>query len=187
MKFTLAFLGLAATALAMPQVDGFSSSNGPQGDGVGNSNGAATANGAGAGNGVGNQGNSQVRFAVPDDVTVKQASEKCGDNTQLSCCNKAVAAGDSTSISEGPLADGLRGLLGGDGSGSQGLGLFEQCGKLTVIPISMSIFTFTRLQYLTRNSWRSHQPALQAERCLLPEERQLLRKHPLPLHLHDHD
>ncbi|KAF9894860.1 hypothetical protein FE257_004481 [Aspergillus nanangensis] len=130
MKFSAAILALAATALAAPQVGG------PQGDGVGNSNGAATANGAGAGNGVGNQGNSQVRFGVPDNVTVKQASEKCGDGAQLSCCNKATYNGDSTSISEGPLADGLKGLLGGSGSGAEGLGLFQQCSKL---PLNLNI------------------------------------------------
>ncbi|KAL2866254.1 hydrophobin family protein [Aspergillus lucknowensis] len=87
-----------------------------------------------AGNGVGNKGNSNVRFPVPDDVTVKQASDKCGDQAQLSCCNKAVYAGDSTAVDEGILAGTLSNLLGA-GSGAEGLGLFEQCSKLNVAAI----------------------------------------------------
>ncbi|KAL4917979.1 hypothetical protein BDW62DRAFT_210890 [Aspergillus aurantiobrunneus] len=90
-----------------------------------------TAAGNGVGNGAGNKGNSNVRFPVPDDVTVKQASDKCGDQAQLSCCNKAVYAGDTTEVDEGLLAGALSNLLGA-GSGSEGLGLFEQCSKLNI-------------------------------------------------------
>ncbi|KAF7178014.1 hypothetical protein CNMCM7691_006654 [Aspergillus felis] len=82
-----------------------------------------------AGNGVGNKGNANVRFPVPENMTVKQATEKCGDQAQLSCCNKAVYAGDVTDIDEGILAGTLKNLIGG-GSGSEGLGLFDQCSKL---------------------------------------------------------
>ncbi|KAF7160818.1 hypothetical protein CNMCM5623_006412 [Aspergillus felis] len=88
-----------------------------------------------AGNGVGNKGNANVRFPVPENMTVKQATEKCGDQAQLSCCNKAVYAGDVTDIDEGILAGTLKNLIGG-GSGSEGLGLFDQCSKLDLqIPI----------------------------------------------------
>nr|6GCJ_A Chain A, Hydrophobin [Aspergillus fumigatus A1163] len=88
-----------------------------------------------AGNGVGNKGNANVRFPVPDDITVKQATEKCGDQAQLSCCNKATYAGDVTDIDEGILAGTLKNLIGG-GSGTEGLGLFNQCSKLDLqIPI----------------------------------------------------
>ncbi|KAL3433212.1 fungal hydrophobin [Aspergillus tetrazonus] len=69
----------------------------------------------------------RVRFLVPDNVTVKQGSSKCGDQAQLSCCNKAEYAGDTTKVTSGPLS----GLLG-SGSGAEGLGLFSQCSKLDV-------------------------------------------------------
>ncbi|KAL3481806.1 rodlet protein [Aspergillus californicus] len=90
-----------------------------------------------AGNGLGNKGNSNVRFPVPDDVTVKQASEKCGDQAQLSCCNKAIYAGDSTEVADGLLAGALSNLIGA-GSGAEGLGLFDECSKLD-IPIIINI------------------------------------------------
>ncbi|RHZ68971.1 hypothetical protein CDV55_106578 [Aspergillus turcosus] len=108
MKFTLsaAVLAFAVSVAALPQHD-------------------ANA----AGNGVGNKGNANVRFPVPDDMTIKQATEKCGDQAQLSCCNKATYAGDVTDIDEGILAGTLKNLIGG-GSGSEGLGLFDQCSKL---------------------------------------------------------
>ncbi|PLB45975.1 fungal hydrophobin [Aspergillus steynii IBT 23096] len=89
----------------------------------------------GNGNGIGNKGNSQVRFPVPDDITVKQASEKCGDQAELSCCNKATYAGDTTNVDEGILAGALSNLIGA-GSGSEGLGLFDQCSKL---PLQVNI------------------------------------------------
>lgn len=89
---------LAATVIALP----------PSAGGTGNGNGAA------------NQGNTDVRFSVPDDMTAKQAQAKCGDQAQLSCCNKAVYAGDS--------------------SGGSGIELFDQCSKLDIqIPILIAI------------------------------------------------
>ncbi|KAL4948155.1 rodlet protein [Aspergillus filifer] len=84
-----------------------------------------------AGNGIGNKGNSNVRFPVPDDITVKQASDKCGDQAQLSCCNKAKYAGDTTEVEDGILAGALSNLIGA-GSGADGLGLFDQCSKLDI-------------------------------------------------------
>lgn len=99
MKPTLFTLfGLAATVTALP----------PSAGGFGN------------GNGVDNQGNTDMRFKVPDDMTVKQAQAKCGDQAQLSCCNKAVYAGG--------------------GSGGSGIELFDQCSKLDIqIPILIAI------------------------------------------------
>ncbi|CEL00666.1 Putative Rodlet peptide (Fragment) [Aspergillus calidoustus] len=98
---------------------------------------APSAGGKGAGNGVDNKGNSNVKFAVPDDVTVKQGSEKCGDQAQLSCCNKAVYAGDTTDVNDGLLAGALSNLLGA-GSGAEGLGLFDECSRLD-IPIIINV------------------------------------------------
>ncbi|OJK04016.1 hypothetical protein ASPACDRAFT_57358 [Aspergillus aculeatus ATCC 16872] len=75
------------------------------------------------------------RYSVPDDWTIEQGSAKCGNQAQLSCCNKATYAGDTTTIDEGALA-GLLGNIAGTGSGSEGLGLFDQCSKLDLeIPI----------------------------------------------------
>jgi len=113
MQFALsAVLAFAATAVALP-------GGGPSAGGVGN------------GNGVGNKGNTQVRFPVPDNMTVKQAQAKCGDQAQLSCCNKATYAGDSTSINDGMLGGVLSNLIS-SGSGSDGLGLFNQCSHVDV-------------------------------------------------------
>jgi hypothetical protein len=122
MQFSLSaiVLGLAATAYALPPA-------GPK------------AGGAGNGNGVGNKGNTDVRFAVPDNMTVKQAQAKCGDQAQLSCCNKAVYAGDTTDINSGMLGGALSNLIG-SGSGASGLGLFDQCSKLDIqIPILINV------------------------------------------------
>ncbi|KAJ6132522.1 fungal hydrophobin [Penicillium samsonianum] len=119
MQFSLSaiVLGLAATVYALPP------------------GGSANAGGAGNANGVGNKGNTDVRFAVPDNMTVKQAQAKCGDQAQLSCCNKAVYAGDTTDINSGMLGGTLSNLIG-SGSGASGLGLFDQCSKLDLqIPI----------------------------------------------------
>ncbi|KAL4911350.1 hypothetical protein BDW74DRAFT_164873 [Aspergillus multicolor] len=98
------------------------------GNGVGNK---------GVGNGVANKGNSDVRFPVPDGMTVKQASDKCGDQAQLSCCNKATYAGDTTNVNDGLLAGLLSNLLGA-GSGAEGLGLFEECSKVDVPIIAVN-------------------------------------------------
>ncbi|KAF9890828.1 hypothetical protein FE257_005399 [Aspergillus nanangensis] len=71
-------------------------------------------------------------YPAQNGVTVKQASKKCGDGAQLSCCNKVAYSGDSTDVTEGPLANLLSGLGGGQGSGARGVGLFDQCSKLPV-------------------------------------------------------
>jgi hypothetical protein len=121
MQFTIsAVLALAATVAALPPV-------GPSAGGVGNANGVA------------NKGNTNVRFPVPDDMTVKQAQAKCGDQAQLSCCNKATYAGDTTDVNSGMLGGTLSNLIG-SGSGADGLGLFDQCSKLDLqIPILIAI------------------------------------------------
>jgi len=88
-----------------------------------------SAGGVGNGNGVGNKGNTAVKFPVPEHMTVKQAQAKCGDQAQLSCCNKATYAGDTTDVNKGILAGTLSHLIG-TGSGADGLGLFDQCSQL---------------------------------------------------------
>jgi hypothetical protein len=120
MQFTLSavVLGLAATVAALPP---------PSAGGLGNANGVA------------NKGNTNVKFPVPDNMTVKQAQAKCGDQAQLSCCNKAVYAGDTTDINSGMLGGTLSNLIG-SGSGASGLGLFDQCSKLDLqIPILIAV------------------------------------------------
>ena len=80
-----------------------------------------------------------VRFPVPKGMTVKEAQSKCGDQAQLSCCNKAVYAGDTTDINSG-IGGGLLGNLIAGGSGSDGLGIFDQCSKLDAqIPIAIAV------------------------------------------------
>ncbi|KAJ5795024.1 hypothetical protein N7457_001623 [Penicillium paradoxum] len=86
------------------------------------------------GNGVQAQ-HGAPRFKVPDNMTIQQAQAKCGDQAQLSCCNKAIYAGDTTDINSGLLAGTLSNLIGA-GSGAEGLGLFDQCSKLDLqVPI----------------------------------------------------
>ena len=121
MQFTIsAVLALAGLAAALPPA-------GPNAGGVGNAN------------GVNNKGNTDVRFPVPDSMTVKQAQAKCGDQAQLSCCNKATYAGDTTDVNSGMLGGTLSNLIG-SGSGASGLGLFDQCSKLDLqIPILIGI------------------------------------------------
>ncbi|KAJ5109565.1 hypothetical protein N7532_002210 [Penicillium argentinense] len=121
MQFSLvASLAFVASVAALPPV-------GPSAGGVGNAN------------GVGNKGNTHVRFDVPDDMTVKQAQAKCGDQAQLSCCNRATYAGDSTAVNGGTLGGVLSNLIA-SGSGSDGLGIFDQCSFLDVqVPILINI------------------------------------------------
>ena len=90
-----------------------------------------SAGGEGNANGVANKGNTDVRFSVPESMTVKQAQDKCGNQAQLSCCNRAVYAGDSTDLNKGILA-GTLSHIAGTGSGAEGLGLFSQCSNLDV-------------------------------------------------------
>ncbi|KAJ5462929.1 hypothetical protein N7475_007873 [Penicillium sp. IBT 31633x] len=87
-----------------------------------------------ANNAVASQ-NGAPRFKVPDNMTVQQAQAKCGDKAQLSCCNKATYAGDTTNINAGILSGALSNLVGA-GSGAAGLGIFDQCSKLDAqVPI----------------------------------------------------
>ncbi|KAL4880469.1 hypothetical protein BJY04DRAFT_228552 [Aspergillus karnatakaensis] len=72
-----------------------------------------------------------LRFPIPPSMTVQEGSSKCGDQAQLSCCNKAAYAGDTTKVSDG-IASGLLSNLIGGGSGADGLGLFSQCSKVNV-------------------------------------------------------
>ncbi|KAJ5182665.1 fungal hydrophobin [Penicillium capsulatum] len=76
-----------------------------------------------------------VKWPIPDSMTVKEGQSKCGDQAQLSCCNKATYAGDTTDVNSG-LGGGLLSNLIGTGSGAQGAGIFDQCSKLDAqIPI----------------------------------------------------
>ncbi|OQE14895.1 hypothetical protein PENSTE_c032G02028 [Penicillium steckii] len=85
------------------------------------------------------EGGSHVRFPVPGGMTVKEAQSKCGDQAQLSCCNKATYAGDTTDVNSG-LGGGLLSNLIGTGSGAEGAGIFDQCSKLDVqIPILIAV------------------------------------------------
>ena len=156
MQFSLVtVLGLAATVAALPPV-------GPSAGGVGNAN------------GVGNKGNTNVKFPVPESMTVKQAQAKCGDQAQLSCCNKATYAGDTTDVNSGMLGGTLSNLIGA-GSGADGLGLFDQCSKLDLqSKLSISPYRDSMLTNFSPHSdCRPHpgpcQPEVQAEHCLLPE------------------
>ncbi|KAL5339533.1 hypothetical protein BJX70DRAFT_363915 [Aspergillus crustosus] len=78
-----------------------------------------------------NRQNEQPKFPVPDSLTVKEGSSKCGDQAQLSCCNKAKYGADTTVVANG-LAAGLLSNLLGAGSAAEGLGAFSQCSKLDV-------------------------------------------------------
>ncbi|KAJ5197232.1 hypothetical protein N7449_007711 [Penicillium cf. viridicatum] len=90
------------------------------------------------GNGLQHQ-NGAPRFPVPDSLTVEQAQAKCGDQAQLSCCNKATYAGDTTDINSGILAGTLSNLIG-SGSGASGLGVFDQCSELGAqVPILIAV------------------------------------------------
>ncbi|KAJ5134682.1 hypothetical protein N7448_000300 [Penicillium atrosanguineum] len=85
------------------------------------------------------QNSADVRFKVPKGMTVKEAQSKCGDQAQLSCCNKAVYAGDTTDVNSG-IGAGLLSNLIGTGSGADGAGIFDQCSKLDVqIPILIAV------------------------------------------------
>jgi hypothetical protein len=131
--------------------------------------------GQASGNGVGNTGNSNVRFPVSQDTTVEQASTKCGDQAQLSCCNEVTYAGDTTTEQQGVLAGALSGLLG-QGSGSEGLGLFKGCSKLNVageylemLPNARKITNVLQLLSVSRtSSTRTASRTLLAARTLPP-------------------
>lgn len=71
------------------------------------------------------------KWSVPSSMTVKEGQAKCGDQAQLSCCNKATYAKDTSDVNSGLLAGALSNLVG-SGSGAEGLGLFNQCSELNV-------------------------------------------------------
>lgn len=73
------------------------------------------------------------------DWTVKEASSKCGDQAQLSCCNEVDYVGDTTTIQKGVASGILSGLLG-QGSGAEGIGAFKGCSKLDVAGTYLSNF-----------------------------------------------
>lgn len=106
MKFTAVVLALAASAVALP--------------------------GAPSGNGMAAPGTNQQKFwPVGQDVTVDEAKAACGNNAQVACCDDVSVAGDTTTVSSGPLAGALSDLLGGK-NGAKGLGLFDKCSSLNV-------------------------------------------------------
>ncbi|GIK03392.1 hypothetical protein Aspvir_007461 [Aspergillus viridinutans] len=78
---------------------------------------------------------------IPSDMTVKEAAKKCGDQAQLSCCNRAIRAADDTDI-----GGTLKNVLGG-GSGNTGLEIFDQCSHLD---IQVAIIAITIQDILNR-------------------------------------
>lgn len=80
------------------------------------------------------QGN--ILHPAPDGMTVEEASQKCGDKAQLSCCNDATYTGDDTQVGGGPISDAL-----GAGPGSQGVGLFSGCSELPLSSESLLSFS----------------------------------------------
>ncbi|PLB54750.1 hypothetical protein P170DRAFT_442779 [Aspergillus steynii IBT 23096] len=70
---------------------------------------------------------SEIVWPAPKGMTVTEASSKCGEQAQLSCCNKASKGGDTTNVHEG--GGQLSGVLGA-GSASEGGSLFSECSKL---------------------------------------------------------
>ena len=77
----------------------------------------------------GHGGHGNIKWPIPDGMTVKEGQSKCGDQAQLSCCNKATYAGDTTDVNSG-LGGGVLSNLIGTGSGAAGAGIFDQCSKL---------------------------------------------------------
>ncbi|GAB1195695.1 hypothetical protein BDV32DRAFT_145119 [Aspergillus pseudonomiae] len=91
------------------------------------------ASGTGAGQEVGNAKN---QFPLPQDMTVKQASDKCGNHAELKCCNKSVKSGDYTQAESGIL-NNLLDLL--NGKQGQGLGLLDECTNIPVNVLAIPI------------------------------------------------
>ncbi|KAJ5906965.1 Hydrophobin [Penicillium subrubescens] len=117
MQFSISavFLGLATLAVALPADQSTSA------------------------NGLRSQHEDGIRWHVPGSMTVKEAQSKCGDQAQLSCCNKATYAGDTTDVNSS-LGSGLLSNLIGSGSGADGVGIFDQCSKLDAqVPIAIAV------------------------------------------------
>ncbi|KAL4899292.1 hypothetical protein BDW74DRAFT_183825 [Aspergillus multicolor] len=78
-----------------------------------------------------------VSYPAPESLTVAQASDKCGSNLELKCCNKHIKAGDTSTINKGILAGVLQSLAG-SGSSAEGIQLFGECSKLPLsIPVGL--------------------------------------------------
>ena len=77
------------------------------------------------------EGHEHPRFKVPDGMTVKEAQAKCGDQAQLSCCNKATYAGDTTDVNSGILGGTLSNFIG-PAPVLKVLVSSDQCSKLDV-------------------------------------------------------
>lgn len=110
------------------------------------------------------------------DMTVEEASSKCGNQAQLSCCNEVDYVGDTTTIQKGVASGILSGLLG-QGSGAEGIGAFKGCSKLGVAgeycltPTITKVTTLANI-YCSRYRCPGHpQQAVPAEYCLLRQQR----------------
>lgn len=108
-----------------------------------------------------------------NDITVKEASSKCGSQAQLSCCNDVDYVGDTKTIQQGVASGILSGLLG-QGSGAQGIGAFTGCSKLNVAGEYILFFFFSAPttnvtdMYCSCGRCPGHpQQGVPAEHCLL--------------------
>ncbi|KAE8167747.1 hypothetical protein BDV40DRAFT_252619 [Aspergillus tamarii] len=91
------------------------------------------------GTGAGQQvGHAKNKFELPENLTTKQAAEKCGSNAELKCCNKEVKTGDFTKVEEGLLNGLLENLIGG-GQGSEGAAILDQCTNIPVNVLDIPI------------------------------------------------
>lgn len=70
-----------------------------------------------------------IRWHVPSSMTASEVQSKCGDQTQLSCDNKATYAGDTTNVNSGLGGDLFSNLIG-SGSRAGRAGIVDQCSKL---------------------------------------------------------
>jgi hypothetical protein len=116
---------------------------------------------------------SPQNFSPPigNDVTIGQAGDRCGQDLQLSCCNKVKQVEGSQTEASGLLA----GLLGGALENAD-VDIFDGCSKLTVTArksISNHICQKIWVLRCFPSYWRRRPPqqALRPERCLLPELR----------------
>ncbi|GKZ31495.1 hypothetical protein AbraIFM66950_012162 [Aspergillus brasiliensis] len=91
------------------------------------------------------RGRGVTHIPAPAGMTVSDGADSCGNNAKLSCCNKATYAGDSTNVDSGFLS-GLLSNLVGAGSGSQGLGLADDCS-----PLDLQALDLIGLQDLLNN------------------------------------
>lgn len=106
---------------------------------------------------------------IPAGTTTASAIASCGDNTQLSCCNKADTSGSSANVASGILSGLLPNLVGG---GQDGLGLFDQCSKISVTGRKLLLWDNLTDVLMRDSYWCCGPPQfpVQADRCLLPEQ-----------------